>query len=729
MLLPELKQYAKENGIPLEYGMNKARIVARLTEQSALLASGEPLSIKKLPRGRRPGSSRQIVEDKQSDMPKKTAPEKAAASESAAYSVSSDTAQLQEERVSDPICTPEIGQADNIASERAEEAPSAELLEPALDTSIPARLDQPARYEHARNAVWSTVRARRSETDDSAPPPVDADAPRVSIDDPAAIQRKRPAWSAQDSIPAPTRLPPQTRYNRPISANDRPVYVGTRIAPPQSGLRDYGGTDDRLNPQAIRPVPARTDAAPRNRYISSADGAPDYGGYGERAYGGQPDAPRARFSTTGDRWQEAPRSAPPRVAYEPRYPREQSAPGPSLPDLLSSGECSEGEGILELHPDGYGFLRGDNYQSSPNDVYLSIAQIRRFGLKNGDKIAGKTRPIREGERNTALLFITSINDVPVDQATRRIPFENLTPVYPNKRLTLENETNKSDLAIRVIDFIAPIGKGQRALIVAPPKAGKTILLKKIANAVSTNYPETELIILLIDERPEEVTDIKRSITSGEVVYSTFDELPENHTRVAELVIERAQRLVECGKDVVILLDSLTRLSRAYNATAPQTGRAMSGGLAPGVLHKPKRFFGAARNVEGGGSLTIIATTLVETGSRMDDVIYEEFKGTGNMEIHLDRKLSEKRIFPAIDLAKSGTRREEMLLSAKELDGVFTIRKILSSSNMADATEQLISMLAKTPSNDAFFLRLKEWMAIWEKEGYSIGGRGLRVMND
>ena len=269
---------------------------------------------------------------------------------------------------------------------------------------------------------------------------------------------------------------------------------------------------------------------------------------------------------------------------------------------------------------------------------------------------------------------------------QRRAFEELTPIYPDKRCTLENSANWRDLALRVIDFIAPIGFGQRALIVSPPKAGKTVLLKKIANAIVANYPDVHLIVLLIDERPEEVTDIKRSVR-GDVVYSTFDELPENHTRVSEMVIERAQRLVEHGKDVVILLDSLTRLSRAYNATAPQTGRAMSGGLAPGVLHKPKRFFGAARNIEEGGSLTIIATALIETGSRMDDVIYEEFKGTGNMEIHLDRKLSEKRIFPAIDLARSGTRHEELLLSEQELDGVYTVRKVLSSTGVSEATEQ------------------------------------------
>jgi len=387
-------------------------------------------------------------------------------------------------------------------------------------------------------------------------------------------------------------------------------------------------------------------------------------------------------------------------------------------ELLLEGECGEGEGILELHMDGYGFLRTNNYLPGTNDVYVSIAQIRKFGLRNGDLVTGKTRPNREGDRYSALLYIEKINGVPVEEAVRRRPFEELTPIYPNKRYTLENSENVRDLAIRLIDFISPIGFGQRALIVSPPKAGKTVLLKKIANAISENFPDTHLIVLLIDERPEEVTDIKRSVR-GDVVYSTFDELPENHTHVSEMVIERAQRLVEHGKDVVILLDSLTRLSRAYNATAPQTGRAMSGGLAPGVLHKPKRFFGAARNIEQGGSLTIIATALVETGSRMDDVIYEEFKGTGNMEIHLDRKLSEKRIFPAVDLAKSGTRHEEMLLSEQELDGVLTVRKVLSSTGVAEATEQLMSMMERTRTNAEFFMRLKDWISIWEKEGYTV----------
>ena len=319
------------------------------------------------------------------------------------------------------------------------------------------------------------------------------------------------------------------------------------------------------------------------------------------------------------------------------------------------------EGVLEVMPDGYGFLRGDNYLSGPKDIYVSPSQIRRFNLKTGDKVGGKARIPKEGEKFQALLFVQSINGDMPDLAARRTPFEYLTPIYPEERINLE--TSPREHATRLIDLIAPIGKGQRGMVVSPPKAGKTILLKKIANAVCTNYPEIELIVLLIDERPEEVTDMQRSI-KGEVIYSTFDEVPEHHTKVAEMVLERAQRLVEQRKDVVILLDSITRLARAYNLTIPPTGRTLSGGLDPGALHKPKKFFGAARNIENGGSLTIIATALVETGSRMDDVVFEEFKGTGNMELHLDRKLSEKRIFPAIDLQKSGTRREELLFLRK-----------------------------------------------------------------
>jgi len=353
---------------------------------------------------------------------------------------------------------------------------------------------------------------------------------------------------------------------------------------------------------------------------------------------------------------------------------------------------------LEVLPDGYGFLRSENYLSGNKDIYVSPSQIRRFNLKTGDLVVGKGRIPKEGEKFQALLYVQSVNGDPPEVAAKRVAFENLTPIYPNQRITVE--TGTMELAMRLIDLIAPIGKGQRGMIVAPPKAGKTILLKKIANSITINYPEIELIVLLIDERPEEVTDMQRSI-KGDVIYSTFDEVPEHHIKVAEMVLERAQRLVEQKKDVVILLDSITRLARAYNLTIPPTGRTLSGGLDPGALHKPKRFFGAARNIENGGSLTILATALIETGSRMDDVIFEEFKGTGNMELHLDRRLSEKRIFPAIDINKSGTRREELLLSQKELEAIWTIRKALSNQGTAEVTETLINRLMATKNNEEF----------------------------
>lgn len=376
-------------------------------------------------------------------------------------------------------------------------------------------------------------------------------------------------------------------------------------------------------------------------------------------------------------------------------------------ELENMDVINSAEGILELHTDGYGFLRSDNYLSGDEDIYISPSQIRRFRLRTGDKIFGVTRDPNPGERYKALLYIKSVNGMHPETCTKRPNFDNLTPIYPNQRLKLEN--NSSELATRMIDLIAPIGKGQRGMIVSPPKAGKTSLLKMVANSIAKNHPEVEIIVLLIDERPEEVTDMKRSV-KGDVVYSTFDELPQHHTKVAEIVLERAKRLVEHGKDVVVLLDSITRLARAYNLTIPATGRTLSGGLDPGALHKPKRFFGAARKLEEGGSLTILATALVETGSRMDDVIFEEFKGTGNMEIHLDRKLSEKRIFPAVDINRSGTRREELLLSQKELETIWGIRKAMGNAPTQDVTENLIENLVKTKNNDQFIdeMRNKIW---------------------
>lgn len=373
------------------------------------------------------------------------------------------------------------------------------------------------------------------------------------------------------------------------------------------------------------------------------------------------------------------------------------------------------EGVLEIMPDGYGFLRAKNYESGTSDAYVSAQKIKKCGLRKGDYVKAEARQTCEN-RPAGVVNVLEVNGLSPEAAFRRKNFDALTPIYPDVRYKLELPGKNNDFAIRAIDLIAPIGKGQRAMIVSPPKAGKTTLLKKIANSISANYPEAHLIVLLIDERPEEVTDMQRSI-AGEVVYSTFDEMPEHHTKAAELVLERAKRLVELGKDVVILMDSLTRLARAYNLTISPTGRTLSGGIDPGALHSPKRFFGAARNIENGGSLTIIATALVDTGSRMDDVIYEEFKGTGNMEIHLDRRLSEKRIFPAIDLYRSGTRREELLLDQSELQGIWAIRKLLSAGESADATENLINMLVKSKTNKEFIEQLNLQIMAMQKQGY------------
>ena len=439
---------------------------------------------------------------------------------------------------------------------------------------------------------------------------------------------------------------------------------------------------------------------------------------------GQPDKKTNNRSNHGAAGQSG---KPSRTNRQPHRPAEHSEQRQdessghesvknSIHDMLRGDDCRSASGVLEIM-EGYGFLRVSNYFSGPNDVYVSIAQIRRFDLKQGDFIEGRTRPRREGDKYDALLFIDRVNGIDPENIVPRINYEDLIPIFPNERYTLETPGKLNDLSVRLIDLIAPIGKGQRAMIVSQPKAGKTTLLKQIANGISENYPETHLIVLLIDERPEEVTDMRRFI-KGEVVASTFDELPEHHTRIAEMVQERAMRLVEQGQDVVILLDSLTRLTRAYNLVIPPTGRTLSGGMDPGALHKPKRFFGAARNIENGGSLTIIATALVETGSRLDDIVYEEFKGTGNMEIHLDRKLSEKRIFPAIDIYKSGTRREDLLLSKQELDGVYMLRKVMAGGGSSEVTESVISMLDKTTNNEDFLTRLRDWIRIYEKQGYS-----------
>lgn len=383
-------------------------------------------------------------------------------------------------------------------------------------------------------------------------------------------------------------------------------------------------------------------------------------------------------------------------AKSSRAPMEQSE--------LDSGITVKG--ILEVLPDGYGFIRSDNYLPGENDVYVSPSQIRRFNLKTGDILKGNTRVKSQNEKFSALLYVTHINDIKANEI-HRLNFEDMTPIFPNERLHLERPGGS--MAMRITDLVSPIGKGQRGMIVSPPKAGKTTLLKDAAKSILKNNPEMHLIILLIDERPEEVTDIKEAIKGKnvEIIYSTFDELPEHHKRVSEMTIERAKRLVEHKKDVTIFIDSITRLARAYNLTVPPSGRTLSGGLDPAALHMPKRFFGAARNMREGGSLTILATALVDTGSKMDDVVYEEFKGTGNMELVLDRKLQEKRVFPAIDIAKSGTRREDLILTAEEQEAVDIMRKALNGMKSDEATENILNMFARTKDNAEFVQTIKK----------------------
>jgi transcription termination factor Rho len=376
-------------------------------------------------------------------------------------------------------------------------------------------------------------------------------------------------------------------------------------------------------------------------------------------------------------------------------------------NLLDADAVLRGEGVLEILPEGYGFLRSQdwNYLYGPDDIYVSPSQIKRFDLRTGDTVAGQVRPPKEGERYLALLKVETINGTDPDTARQRITFDNLRPRYPDVRLRLES--SNEDLSMRVVDLIAPIGKGQRGLIVAPPRAGKTILMQKMANAIAENHPEVTLIVLLIDERPEEVTDMQEQVKSAEVISSTFDEPADRHVQVADMVIEKAKRLVEHGRDVVILLDSITRLARAHNVIVPHSGKILSGGVDAHALHKPKHFFGAARNIDEGGSLTIIATALIETGSRMDEVIFEEFKGTGNMELVLDRKIADRRVYPAIDIGRSGTRKEELLLDQAELNRVYLLRNFLSDMPSTEAIEFLLQRMARTKNNREFFLSMAQ----------------------
>ena len=444
---------------------------------------------------------------------------------------------------------------------------------------------------------------------------------------------------------------------------------------------------------------AEAKAAPAKAAVEAADEPAEVKSNPAEAQDDEAKTPAEEVKESG----EEPRDRRDQRKKGSRVGKGQKVPSDVVPD---KDDRYEAEGILDMAEDGFGFLRFNNFLTSDKDIYVAPAQIRRFKLKTGDKVKGICRPPKGDARFGALLYVLSVNGDEPGVAMRRPDFESLTPIFPREKFVLED---RRELALRIIDLIAPIGKGQRGLIVAPPKAGKTVLLKKMANAIEKKYPEVEMIVLLVDERPEEVTDMKRSLINekSEVIYSTFDELPQHHVKVAEMVLARAQRLAEQGKDVVVLLDSITRLARAYNLVVPSSGKTLSGGFDPGALHKPKKFFGAARNIEEGGSITILATALVETGSRMDDLIYEEFKGTGNMELHLDRKLSEMRIFPAIDLNKSGTRREDLLMDQDEMEAVWAMRRALSNRDTQEVTETILDNLALTRDNRTFIEVIKK----------------------
>ncbi len=520
---------------------------------------------------------------------------------------------------------------------------------------------------------------------------------------PEKKKRGRPAKEKTDTPASEAKAPQQRKRGRPAKTDEMqqtgPVQ---KESAPEAPVLALEQSPELPHAEASQPISA-TDLS-----TSEAEKQQEHTNVEQRQ----------QYSRNNHRQQNGPQNRNRNFRQGNNRPQYHAPDGEQkLAEPIQLPETGTAAGVLEIM-EGYGFLRVSNYDSGPNDVYVANAQIRRCNLKNGDFVEGRTRARREGDKYEALLYVDRVNGKdPDENAVNRVNYEDLVPIFPNERYTLETPGRVNNLSVRLIDLIAPIGKGQRAMIVSQPKAGKTTLLKQIANGITENYPDTHLIVLLIDERPEEVTDMRRSI-KGEVVASTFDELPEHHTRIAEMVQERAMRLVEDGRDVVILLDSLTRLTRAYNLVIPPTGRTLSGGMDPGALHKPKRFFGAARNIENGGSLTVIATALVETGSRMDDIVYEEFKGTGNMGIHLDRKLSEKRIFPAIDVYKSGTRRDDLLLTKTELDGVRMLRRMLANGGTGDVTENLVSMMDKTPNNEEFLVRLKEWVRIFEKEGFT-----------
>ncbi|MDR1638330.1 MAG: transcription termination factor Rho [Clostridiales bacterium] len=577
--------------------------------------------------------------------------------------------------------------------QQALEFPDAQAEAPKAAAKSPEPAPAPAKrkYTRAKDKVAPAPAMEEDKKADPAPAPVEAPKPEAKKPDPIPVEPakpepKKPAVAPVEAIkPAVAPVEAIKPASVPIESI-KPALAPVEAVKPVLPIEPIKPAFTPIEP--IKPVadPIKPSYVPKPESKFADPARPKV--YPRPEAQAEPDSDAVLLpipALVAVEEEEAPRPAP----ILPRVTKES----------LDSGIIERG--VLEIHPDGYGFLRRENFLPGTKDIYISPSQIRRFSLKTGDMVEGTIRIPKEGEKYSALLFVKSVNNDPPEAASKRPSFEELVPIFPTEKIHLE--TTQHELSSRLIDLIAPIGKGQRGMIVAPPKAGKTVLLKKIANSIVTNHPDICLIVLLIDERPEEVTDMQRSIIGKnvDVVYSTFDEQPEHHKRVAEMVLERAKRLAEQGKDLVILLDSITRLSRAYNLTIPPSGRTLSGGLDPAALYMPKKFFGAARNIENGGSLTILATALIDTGSKMDDVIFEEFKGTGNMELVLDRRLSEKRVFPAIDIIRSGTRREENLLTQQELDAVYLIRRLSSKLSTIEVNEQVTEILVKTIHNVEF----------------------------
>ena len=700
----DLRKLAKERGVRVPAGTNKQRLVELLVEadgRAQAEAKPAPAEVKPAPAEVKPAP----VETKPAPAEAKPEPAKRGAGRSRKAAPAAQAGKAPEEKASERIDRRAKTGGAARSGKKAEKA--------APEASNAAARPDPAEAKPARTAAKQT------------PDPAEAKPVRAAAKQAPDPAEAKPARTAAKQAPDPAEAKPVRAAAKQAPAPSKPETSAQARVRGFAGRRENGANRGDVASKAAQ----AGDRARRDGFVQRAANAagqdrapvlrraPEGSGRLRRDLAGQkprvpeaPQPPQAAPVPTSAQVPEASAETENRVRREGVSAVEPKPVAPEAPPT----EGGEGAGVLELQPDGYGFLRAENCLPGPNDVYLSIAQIRRFNLRMGDYVEGRTRPQREGDRYSAIMYITRVNGAPPEEVAARRRFEDLVPVYPDQRLRLERPGGS--LSLRLVDMLAPIGKGQRGMIVSPPKAGKTTLLKQIANSITAGYPDVHLIVLLIDERPEEVTDMKRSI-QGEVVYSTFDEMPENHTRVAEMVLARAQRLVEMGKDVVVLMDSITRLARAYNLVIAPTGRSLSGGLDPGALFKPKRFFGAARNIENGGSLTIVATALVDTGSRMDDIIYEEFKGTGNMELHLDRKLSDRRVFPAIDMVRSGTRREELLLTEEEQAGEMQVRRMLGNGKDPEMPEQIINLMTHTHSNEDFFQRLKGWVAVAEKEGF------------